>query len=128
MRTVPGPVLEFPAKLILEVVVTLGVAFFTARMARGFVRYPAIWSVSAVAASFLIHRIVDLLAGSAFRPELTYASSSRQLLGMVLPFSGSVFVFLAAPLIVYRLVPHLPYHLRAQTNAAHRTPSRSRPP
>ena len=113
---------EFPAKLMLEVVVTLGVGFFTARMARGFVRYPAIWSLSVVAVSFGIHRLVDLVTGSAFRPDLTFASSSRQLLGMVLPFSGSVFVFLVTPLVIYRLLPNVPYQLRAQTNhTTHRT-------
>lgn len=107
---------EFPAKLMLEVVVTLGVGFFTARMARGFVRYPAVWSLSVVAVSFGIHRLVDLFTGSAFRADLTFASGPRQLLGMVLPFSGSVFVFLVSPLVIHRLLPNVPYHLRTQTN------------
>lgn len=102
---------HFPAALMFETVVSLGVGFFALHMARGFVRHPGAWALGTIAASFLLHRI-NAWAIDVRALDLTYASPGLALLGMTLPFLATIGVFIITPLLLPVLLPTVPWHLR----------------
>lgn len=102
---------------MLETIVSLGVGFFAARMARGFVRSPAAWGVGTVAVAFAIHRLAEVITLALDLHPVADAPGTN-LIKMAVPFSGTMAVFVLAPLILPRLLPTVPLHLRNQPDIA----------
>ena len=98
---------------MLETVVSLGVGFFAARMARGFVRSSAAWGVGTVVVAFLIHRLVEAVT-LVLDLHPVAGAPGMNLMKMAVPFSGTIAVFVLTPLVLMRLLPTVPFHLRHQ--------------
>jgi len=101
---------------MIETVLSLGAMFFTLRMARGFVRSPWLWALGTLGASFALHRLNEWVV-AVIDLDLTYAAPGVGLLGMLVPFTASLIVFVVTPLLLPSLLPNVPWHLRNQVHA-----------
>ncbi|MCH9688254.1 MAG: hypothetical protein K0V04_42880 [Deltaproteobacteria bacterium] len=102
----PAP-LEFPAALMFEVVVTLGVSAWAWSLARAGSQSPVRWGSITMAGSFIVHRAASALMSVIVDPSDVY-SSSGQLAGLLGPFVGSILVFMGAPLVLGHAIPSVP--------------------
>jgi hypothetical protein len=105
-RMATGTLLDV-AHLVVEPVVTVGVGAFTYSMARPVALRPALWTAVACVASFAVHRGADaLLAGRDLLGSSVRGASA--LWTVLVEFSASALVFMAAPIVVYAIVSRRP--------------------
>ncbi len=95
--------LDVPARLIFEVVVTLGVSVWAWSLASASHQSPARWSSIAMAGSFTVHRVIEWLVSLVDTSDAAF-DSTLQLWAVVSPVLGSVVVFVAAPLVLGSLI------------------------
>lgn len=93
--------------LLVEPVITVGVAVFTYTMARPVSLRPGWWAVGAGAVSFTLHRLRELVSSQVDLLAVA-ARGGSSLWAVLLEFSASALVFVGAPFVVYALVAKRP--------------------
>ena len=93
--------------MMIETVVTVGVSAWAWSLASASGRSGVRWSAATMAIAFATHRLTAWLVRLTQDPNDVFTTAA-QLWRMVGPFSGSILVFVLAPIVLGLAVPSTP--------------------